>query len=170
MEMPPDFVERLKTIREEAQKRLEAAQADIKAIDRVLALNEKSLPRASNEEIRVAAIGILIAAGVSMHRKDILATMEATGIYVSGQDPAATLGAILSRNSSDFESQGNGIWGLKRTRTVDDTLGFPQVLCASCGRQLVLQDGEMCESCLVAEHERPPVSLITFAEDDDLPF
>ena len=35
------------------------------------------------------------------------------GVYVSGKDPVANLGAILSRHAEDFVPHSQGIWGLK---------------------------------------------------------
>ena len=104
-------------MRDEILERLKNAQADMEAVERLIAVHEELAPpatAASVEEIRQAAIGILEENGGPLHRQVLLERMTNQGIHVSGKVPINNLGAILSRFGKDFESHGQGGWGLKR--------------------------------------------------------
>ncbi len=120
MDTQPNMGQSLTDMRAEAVIRLHEAQADIDAIDRVLAFCEKTQPppiSASNEEIRLASIEALTRHGGPVHRQTIYDALLGMGIHVNGKEPVATLGTVLSRCSTDFESHGQGIWGLKASKS-----------------------------------------------------
>ena len=97
-------------------KRVQNAQADLDAIDRLLDCVDAINPFAvvsSVKEIRNAAIDVLARHGKPIHRKIISDELASMGVYVSGKDPIANLGAILSRHAEDFAPHSQGIWGLK---------------------------------------------------------
>ena len=97
-------------------KRVQNAQADLDAVDRLLDCVDAINPFAvvsSVEEIRSAAIDVLARHGKPIHRKIISDELNSMGVYVSGKDPIANLGAILSRHGEDFVPHSQGIWGLK---------------------------------------------------------
>lgn len=50
--------------------------------------------------------------GQPMSYKDIAATVAATGHKVPGQNPPATIVALLHRKKEMFTRRGSGIWGL----------------------------------------------------------
>ena len=119
MDIPLNMRKSLADMRGDAVIRLHEAQADIDAIDRVLAFCEKTQPPlvpASNEEIRLASIEILTRHGEPIHRQTIYDALLGMGIHVNGKEPVATLGTVLSRCSTDFVSHGQGIWGLKEAK------------------------------------------------------
>ena len=99
----------------ELAERLEKAQADFEAVERLLAMyDEMSLPEAATvEQVRLAAIEALDRNGEPMHRQVLLLELEDAGVRVGGKKPVANLGSILSRFSTDFKPHGNGVWGLK---------------------------------------------------------
>ena len=100
----------------QAEERLADAQADLDAARRMLARYEANQPTpspASVDEIRLAAIAILRNHGEAIHRQVIHQELSEQGLHISGKDPVANLGAILSRFGEDFHPHGNGIWGLK---------------------------------------------------------
>ena len=97
-------------------KRVLNAQADLDAVDRLIDCVDAFNPFAvvsSVKEIRSAAIDVLARHGKPIHRKIISDELASRGVYVSGKDPIANLGAILSRHGEDFVSHSQGVWGLK---------------------------------------------------------
>ena len=97
-------------------KRVQNAQADLDAVDRLLDCVDAINPFAvvsSVKEIRNATIDVLARHGKPIHRKIISDELASMGVYVSGKDPIANLGAILSRHGEDFVPHSQGIWGLK---------------------------------------------------------
>ena len=97
-------------------KRVQNAQADLDAVDHLLDCVDAINPFAvvsSVKEIRSAAIDVLSRHGKPIHRKIISDELASMGVYVSGKDPMANLGAILSRHGEDFVPHSQGIWGLK---------------------------------------------------------
>ena len=97
-------------------KRVQNAQADLDAIDRLLDCVDAINPFAvvsSVKEIRCAAIDVLARHGKPIHRKIISDELASMGVYVSGKDPISNLGAILSRHAEDFVPHSQGVWGLK---------------------------------------------------------
>ena len=97
-------------------KRVQNAQTALDAVDHLLDCVEATNPFAvvsSVKEIRSAAIDVLARHGKPIHRKIISDELASMGVYVSGKDPIANLGAILSRHAEDFVPHSQGIWGLK---------------------------------------------------------
>ena len=119
MHASADITQWLNDMREDTMIRLQEAQADIDAIDRVLALYKNSQPpmvAASNEEIRLASIEVLTRHDQPIHRQAIYDALLDMDIHVNGKDPVASLGTVLSRCSKDFHSHGSGIWGLMEAK------------------------------------------------------
>ena len=104
----------LEDMRQEIQSRIDQAEEDLEAIDRLLAVQgelEPEIEFSSVDEIRRAAIRVLIGRGEDgLHRQAILERLEETGVNIRGKKPVHTLGSILSRFSKDFEPCGKGIW------------------------------------------------------------
>ena len=106
----------LRDMKADILKRVQNAQADLDAVDRLLDCVEAINPFAvvsSVKEIRSAAIDVLARHGKPIHRKIISDELASMGVYVSGKNPIANLGAILSRHAEDFVPHSQGIWGLK---------------------------------------------------------
>ena len=116
MDTASDRKRMLLAMRTDIMQRLQNAQADLDAVDRLLAVQEEITPpspTASIEDIRQAAIELLAQNGEPMHRQMLLDILDGMGICVGGKVPVNNLGSLLSRFSDDFTSHGNGVWGLK---------------------------------------------------------
>ena len=106
----------LRDMRNDIMERLKTAQADLDAVDRLITVQKEIEPptvTASVGEIRQAAISLLREIDGPVHRQTLLSQMNERGVHVSGRTPVNNLGSILSRFSKDFESHGQGVWGLK---------------------------------------------------------
>ena len=115
----------LNEMRNDVLKRLQDAQADLDAIDRLIAVQtdiEPPTTPSSVEEIRLGAIAILSEFG-TMHRLELLEKLEERGIHVGGKVPVNNLGSVLSRFGDDFTSYGQGKWG-KRPRPLGMAVGI----------------------------------------------
>ena len=116
MNTPGDRKKALLAMKAEIMERLQSAQADLDAVDRLLTLQQDIDPvqaSATVEEIRCVAFQLLTQHESPVHRQTLLEEIENMGIHVSGKVPVNNLGSILSRFSKDFEPHGHGIWGLK---------------------------------------------------------
>ena len=116
MHTPTERRDMLLAMRADIMTRLEAAQADLEAVDRLISVQEEIGPpvvAASVEEVRLAAIGILEEVRRPMHRQNLLDELENRNVHVGGKVPVNNLGSILSRFDVDFKSHGQGIWSLK---------------------------------------------------------
>ena len=106
----------LRAMRNDIKARLKEAQADLEAVNRLIAVQEEIEPPpapASVSKTRKASIAILEEKGQPMHRMDLLKELEDSGIRIGGKVPVNNLGSILSRFDEDFKPHGQGIWGLK---------------------------------------------------------
>ena len=103
-------------MRADIKTRLKEAQADLDAVNRLIAVQKEIDPppaTASVEETRKESIAILEKQGQPMHRTDLLKALEDSDIRVGGKVPVNNLGSILSRFEKDFKPHGQGVWGLK---------------------------------------------------------
>ncbi len=103
-------------MKQDILERLQNAQSDLEAIERLLVVHDDMVPRpqgASVEEVRQAAIEVLTERGRPVHREQLLELLEERGITVRGKVPVNTLGALMSRFSKDFTPYGQGLWGLR---------------------------------------------------------
>ena len=119
MDTPADRKRILLAMKADILERLHNAQADLDAVERLLAVQEEiepSPPSASVEEVRQACVELLCNHGTPVHRNILLEKLNDMGIQVSGKVPVNNLGSILSRFSEDFEPHGNGVWGLKTNK------------------------------------------------------
>ena len=107
----------LEKMREEIQKRRDQANEDLRAIERLLIVQEETEPEleySSVGEIRKAVIRELIGRGEEgLHRQVIMDRLAEKGINIRGKKPIYILGSILSRFSKDFESCSKGVWRTK---------------------------------------------------------
>ena len=106
----------LLAMRDDIMARLEDAQTDLDAVDRLIAVQKVIAPPvvlASVEEIREAVVVLLMENGEPVHRKTMLEQLEEYGIHVGGKVPVNSLSSTLSRFSKDFVPHGQGVWGLK---------------------------------------------------------
>ena len=113
--LTPAVEEWLASIEEAAQQQLDAARQAVNAVARLRAFHadmQDPVDPSTQDEIRQGAVEILRGSLEPMHRKDIFNALVDRGLHVGGKDPINNLGAILSRNGADFESYGNGMWGL----------------------------------------------------------
>ena len=109
-------VDYMKELRKSKEKERDVIQQDIDAIDAMLAFHEGrevTTIAATPKSVREGAIKILADHDGPMHRKQIYVQLLDMGIVISGKDPIASLASVLSRNSKDFVSHGQGIWGPK---------------------------------------------------------
>ena len=118
MNTPADRTRMLLDMRDDIIKRLKGAEADLDAVERLIAVQKEvahPMVAASVEEIRQAAIVILKDHGEPMHRQMLLERMIEQDVHVGGKVPVNNLGSILSRFSKDFLPYGHGVWGLKNS-------------------------------------------------------
>lgn len=98
------------------QAKIDEVRAALRALMEYQQSQEPARSSSTKEEICSGAIEILSEHHRPQHRRDILAQLEAKGLYIGGRDPVANLGAILSRESV-FYSAGAGEWGLTAWKT-----------------------------------------------------
>ena len=116
MYAPEERKAMLVAMRKDILDRLEDAQADLDAVDRLISVQTEISPpvqTAKVEEVRQTAVEVLNEHGDAMHRRDILDKLTELGVHVGGKVPINTLGSVLSRFGEDFEPLGQGVWGLK---------------------------------------------------------
>ena len=114
------FLDGLRTLRGEAEKRVQEATAELECVEGTLRFYESLQPKlapATPEEVRRAVTGVLLASDAPLHRKEILERLSIQGIHLNGKDEIATLSAALSRFGDDFQSCGDGVWGLREHDT-----------------------------------------------------
>ena len=140
-------VDYMKELRKTKEKERDIIQQDIDAIDAMLAFHEGraiSIRPTTPKSIREGSIKILDQSKVPMHRKQIYAQLLEMGIAISGKDPFASLGSVLSRNSKDFVPHGNGVWGLKARSSTN-------------GNKLLTIDAILVEPAVPSVFEKKPV-------------
>ena len=121
MQTSTDRRSMLLAMKDDLLRRRQEAQADLDAVDRLIAAEAQIGPQvvsASGNTIKDQAIAILEVNGKPTHRDLLLVLLEESGVHVGGKNPGANLVSILSRNSEIFQSFGKSMWGLKQPHPV----------------------------------------------------
>lgn len=115
-EIVMDRLAMLEELRKELETRLREARADMDAVERLIALQERlplDRPAVDPEEVAAAVRDILGLAGRPLHRNEILRQLGDRGIYIPGDKPVSNLSAIMSRaDGIEPVAQKDGRWEL----------------------------------------------------------
>ena len=116
-------VDAMKELRKSKVKERDAIQQDIDDIDAMLAFHSGRAAATTTTtpmSIRDGSIKALFQHDGPMHRKQIYVELLEMGITITGKDPVASLGSVLSRNAKCFAPYGSGVWGLKRWQSANE--------------------------------------------------
>lgn len=103
---------------EERNNRLADKQQQVELVLKLLESEGVQIDRTELDGIIPVSLGEVIMKVLKtnrkpMHYKDIAAAVLESGHKVAGQNPPATIIALLHRKKEDFVRLGSGIWGLK---------------------------------------------------------